>query len=240
MPVRLARRPRARVHVDKWMRLRDNPALMCRAMLVYHFINAKFGLAALKNRRLKITRINELNDPFELLGVVLSDPKIQKTMEGTKEELSKDTGILCFCENWKNPLLWSHYADKHKGICLEFEVSCTAFKKVDYIQCRIPWPDNPDKAFMERLLFTKFEDWRYEQEHRVFAELKEKIDDSYYFDFSEELSLKSVIVGCQSDVTRTEISQALGILSKDVEVFKAKTNLNLFDVVREENEDMRT
>ena len=42
-------------------------------MRVYKFLNAKYGLEALKNRRLKIARISDLNDPFELLGVNLSD-----------------------------------------------------------------------------------------------------------------------------------------------------------------------
>lgn len=37
-------------------------------MRLYHFTSQKFGLLALKDRRLKIARINELNDPFEFLG----------------------------------------------------------------------------------------------------------------------------------------------------------------------------
>ena len=35
-------------------------------MIVYHFISSEFALKALRDRRLKISRINELNDPFEL------------------------------------------------------------------------------------------------------------------------------------------------------------------------------
>lgn len=34
-------------------------------MIVYHFISSEFALKALRDRRLKISRINELNDPFE-------------------------------------------------------------------------------------------------------------------------------------------------------------------------------
>lgn len=32
-------------------------------MIVYHFISSEFALKALRDRRLKIARINELNDP---------------------------------------------------------------------------------------------------------------------------------------------------------------------------------
>jgi hypothetical protein len=37
-------------------------------MRLYHFIRERFGLEAIRDSRLKISRINELNDPFEFLG----------------------------------------------------------------------------------------------------------------------------------------------------------------------------
>ena len=42
-------------------------------MHVYHFLCAKFGLEALRKRRLRVSRIMDLNDPFEFLGVDLSE-----------------------------------------------------------------------------------------------------------------------------------------------------------------------
>jgi hypothetical protein len=41
-------------------------------MKVYHFRSAEFGIKSLRERRLKIARIMELNDPFEFLAVDLS------------------------------------------------------------------------------------------------------------------------------------------------------------------------
>lgn len=38
-------------------------------MLFYHFTKGKYGLEDIRLRRLKIATINQLNDPFELLGV---------------------------------------------------------------------------------------------------------------------------------------------------------------------------
>ncbi len=67
-------------------------------MLVYHFINAQYGIEALRNRRLKISRIMELNDPFEFLAVDLSDQRFREVMEKTKPKISKTNGILCFCK----------------------------------------------------------------------------------------------------------------------------------------------
>ncbi|MGH9611570.1 MAG: hypothetical protein ACRD4P_00670 [Bryobacteraceae bacterium] len=34
----------------------------------FHFICEKYGLDDIKNRRLKISQIQDLNDPFEFLG----------------------------------------------------------------------------------------------------------------------------------------------------------------------------
>ena len=30
--------------------------------------------------------------------------------------------ILCFSRNWDNLLLWSHYGDRHMGVCLGFDI----------------------------------------------------------------------------------------------------------------------
>ena len=37
-------------------------------MRLYHFVDAKYGILNIKNRQLKIARMEELNDPFEFLG----------------------------------------------------------------------------------------------------------------------------------------------------------------------------
>src|SRR5207253_3097370 len=29
-------------------------------------------------------------------------------------------GICCFSEEYNNPLLWSHYGDQHRGICIGY------------------------------------------------------------------------------------------------------------------------
>lgn len=123
-------------------------------MLVYHFLDSHYGLENIGNRHLKISRIMELNDPFEFLSVDLTDRECRRALKKTKKELSKTKGILCFSKTWKNPVLWGHYADKHKGICLGFEVDNSILGKVNYVDSRPPCPDVFDDNFMKRLLFT--------------------------------------------------------------------------------------
>lgn len=180
----------------------------------------------------------ELNDLFEFLGVDLSDRQFRKGMKETKAELSKTKGLLCFSKTWKNPLLWGHYADKHKGICLGFEISDDILEKINYVKARLKRPTVLNENFMKKVLFTKFEHWKYEQEYRVYIELEEEIDGIYYAEFSDQVCLKQVIVGDQSDITRKQVIDVLGNLVEEVEMFKARAGFKEFEVVRNINKNM--
>ena len=87
-------------------------------MRVYKFLSKKFALENLTERRIKISEYSDMNDPFELWGVALSDLELQRQLT----KIIRSTGALCFSRDWKNPMLWSHYGDKHQGICLGFDI----------------------------------------------------------------------------------------------------------------------
>src|ERR1035441_3016297 len=90
---------------------------------LYHFTSADHALDDLRNRRLKIAQFDDLNDPFELRSVDLSGAGHAAALDQFKAETARDYGLLCFSEEWNNILLWSHYADQHRGVCLGFDVS---------------------------------------------------------------------------------------------------------------------
>ena len=91
-------------------------------MKVYHFLSAQNAISDIALKRIKISRIGQLNDPFELLAVDLRDPRDKVALENWKNELDEQFGLICFCAHWSNPLMWGHYADSHKGIALGFEI----------------------------------------------------------------------------------------------------------------------
>jgi hypothetical protein len=93
--------------------------------------------------RPKIARIAELNDPFELVAADLNKKSHRRALEGLRQTLSRDTGLLCFSESWDHLLMWSHYANKHQGICLGFDVDDKFVARVKYSDRRIPieWKD---------------------------------------------------------------------------------------------------
>ncbi len=206
-------------------------------MRLYHFTTQEFGLLALQNRRLKIARISELNDPFEFLSWNIRDRATRARMRAWKAAQNEDWGILCFSQTWTNPLLWGHYAKKHQGVALGFDVPDTdLYSPVRYLTERTPFPKgrelNGDD--LEHVLLSKFEAWSYESEHRCFCRLADCIREGplYFERFSETLQLRQVIVGDLATVSRAELAAALGPQAPAVETFKARPAFGSFDVVQ--------
>lgn len=216
-------------------------------MRVYHFVNEEFGLDDLRRRRLKIATLNELNDPFELFGVDLGDEKLRRAFSLMKQELALSRGILCFSCDWRNPVQWSHYADKHTGLCFGFDVPDKLLGRVNYSRRRFVVdlesfqdPRQIDVETAKKFLFTKYAHWRYENEVRSFVTLndKDKETDLYFADFSDDLLLRQVIVGAQSKTSREMLKNALGNMAPTVECFKARLAFKSFRVVRQNNEEL--
>lgn len=201
--------------------------------MVYHFLSAEYGLKDLRERRLKVSRIMDLNDPFELLGVDLQDDDFNAALARTKERLAETRGILCFSKNWSNPVQWSHYADRHRGLCLAFDVPEDKLAQVQYADSRLPIPEVPDIEFMNRLLVTKFSHWGYEDEVRLFVGLEEQDEGLFYVQFSADtLALRQVLIGACSDVTRSDVERALGDRAHEIDVFRVKPDPRAFEMAR--------
>ncbi|MBI3795077.1 MAG: DUF2971 domain-containing protein [Nitrospinae bacterium] len=163
---------------------------MAKGERAYHFLPEQWALEALFKRRLKISILNDLNDPFELSNFENANQNEGLAWKQMIEEISNKFGVMCFSKGWQNPLLWSHYADKHKGICLGFEISGD-LKEIIYRDSPIPYNEvkvlfdsrlyqkNPDnKAQNEKMMEvyrTKYVGWKYEDEARVFTSLQEKV-----------------------------------------------------------------
>ena len=96
-------------------------------MRVYKFLDAYFGLKSLSEKRLKISTLQDLNDPFELMPFDLGNHSQRWAVHETRRELNKQASMLCFSAGWSDPVIWAHYSDKHRGLCLGFELidSCS-------------------------------------------------------------------------------------------------------------------
>ncbi len=217
-------------------------------MMLYHYINGKYGLENVLKRRVRISRLNELNDPFEFFAPDLSDRNFRTVFRETKNELNKSAGIICLSKTWQNPVMWSHYSDKHKGVCLGFAVSGRKTMKIDYQSERLKLTIEDFKnerrdareAAMRQCLSTKFQHWSYESEQRLFVNLDPREKDSdgnYFYNFDTDFKLQSIIVGSESKITRSEVQKAVrsAIYDHEIASFKARPAFKSFDMVRNRN-----
>lgn len=203
-------------------------------MHVYHFLSERWAIDDLENRRLKISLFHELNDPFELMCYELPTAAYRVAFRDKKERLAREFGLLCFSRSWKSPVLWSHYADKHKGICLGFAADDVV--QVTYTTTRPHFAGSPadiTDTFAHEWLCTKFEGWKYEDEVRAIARLDEaeKQSGRYYRRFGPRLQLKQVIVGPLCHVT-ARLQKAIATQAGEVEFVKARLAFRSFGVTK--------
>ena len=97
------------------------------------------------------------------------------SLEGLRKELQDDVdgaGIVCFCKVRDDILMWAHYADKHRGFCLEFDGSdnCRFFGEAQPVEYEdytpIPLGEDNNRQ-MTRSILTKSKHWSYEREYRI-------------------------------------------------------------------------
>lgn len=212
-------------------------------MRIYKFLNKHFGLVALRDRRFKVSRLTQLNDPFEMFAFALTDRVQRLALQMTQMEINERAGWACFSRTWKNPVIWAHYADSHKGLCLGFDVpdDQRLTKKIEYVKSRPPFPKNLSERIesdklkvMNRTLFRKFRDWRYEQEIRLSIRLDkdaETIDGLHFIDWGDHLKLVEVVVGINSSTCRRELEGALRGYAHPVKFIKAQAAHAAFAVV---------
>lgn len=102
-------------------------------------------------------------------------------------EISK-LGVACFTEdNLDNILMWSHYANGHKGFCLEFDTNYAPFLDTEQLRRVIyseKYPSLPFSYYLkdesegipDDILRTKSLNWKYENEWRLILDVGGIVD----------------------------------------------------------------
>lgn len=99
------------------------------------------------------------------------------------DNLFRGQGVLSLAKNWNCPLMWSHYADQHQGLCIGYEVDRDQQDKIqpiNYVQDRRIATSAIEKWIMkdckiakkqvsETYFYCKASHWEYEKEYRDVA-----------------------------------------------------------------------
>lgn len=126
--------------------------------------NLRFFIDILVNERLYAARYDELNDPME--GAYMIDIQHQNIIRLLKIEKYK-TRICSLSKDFKHTLLWSHYADSHRGCCIEVSV-VNEREQPTLVQYKTILPEIHDIEEGKNLLSHKSKLWEYEDEVRFF------------------------------------------------------------------------
>lgn len=164
-------------------------------MNIYKYFSLERGINFLNLPLMRISTSNSLNDPFES-KCASNDLKAieeiyKKKYENHWQEYLKkfkEYGIISLTTNNDNLLMWSHYADEHKGVVIGFDINennpsdffftqttCT-FEKVKYNQSRqfesIINENNLDEVKLHYSIL-KSNEWNYESEYRFILSYKD-------------------------------------------------------------------
>lgn len=140
----------------------------------------------------------------------LLEEKIRQVTIETQQAVLKRYRVYCLCPDVQNSLMWAHYADSHRGVCLEFNVRNDVICGALQVQYSLDFPMTNQYSVepAENLLplLVKSKVWAYEQEWRLIAQNfhNRTPDDTLLVEKGflklPEGALRSIIVGCQGPV----------------------------------------
>jgi hypothetical protein len=113
-------------------------------------------------------------DPFEFQ--VQHEGRRSRVYEGGWGDNAPSVGLLSLSEKRDDILMWSFYADWHRGICMGFRVdpACPFFSRIREVLYRDDMPGSGERRasqtkFLARYL-AKSRAWQHEREWRIIEE----------------------------------------------------------------------
>lgn len=212
-------------------------------MRLYYLTAQKWAEKTLKEQRFKLSTFDEANDPFELLAVSMNNRRAREIYSKLiYKHWTQHLAMVCASTTWQSPVMWAHYGDKHKGVCIGFDTDeSVQVNKVSYRADRLDGildslgqRQLPTEEQIMSVLTTKFKDWEYEREWRIFAGGKERDPDGKaYLSFQPGLTVRQVILGARCDASVRDFAGFVNAQNMPVEVFKARPAFDSFSIVRQ-------
>lgn len=248
-------------------------------MTIYKYLHPD-RIDVLENSQIRFSPFEELNDPFECLpnfskykrekqefvkrefreriGREIPPSTLIATLKPLYDKISETPKffgesliMLCLSKSNNNSLMWSHYADSHKGFVIGFDSESSFFepnngksihglREVKYSKIRedviIKNLDEDIIKNFENFFFTKSIDWKYEEELRIFAHpdyaserIKVNGSEICLFKFPNDC-VKEVILGCRMlNGVKSKITELVKKEYPEANVLKAKLSSNSFN-----------
>ncbi len=142
-----------------------------KSLFKYYPFN-KFTLDALINGYFYLASAEQLNDPIEL-------PYDNLTKDNELVILRPHFRLSSFSNNENSMLMWSHYAENHTGLMIEYCFEGALPDGVGIGTVQYPHVEErfigKDKYLFNQYMLTKNKDWAYEKEVRLFGYRRNKV-----------------------------------------------------------------
>lgn len=175
--------------------------------------------------RLYAAKYSELNDPMEGHYIYSPNSCPQEIIEKIKGR-KKKIRIVSLSRSFNNFLMWSHYADGHRGIAIGIDINREEYnvRPVNYIDKLTNLKDISNVSidkFSEKVLSQKLSLWNYEEEERVFVE-----GSSTFID----VTVRQVIIGKKmSNQNYSFLKELIHKVNPNIEVIRIEVLDNSFD-----------
>lgn len=142
-----------------------------------------------------------------ILKKYLNRQELFQLTNDSVKKVKERFGITCFSSKNDSLLMWAHYADSHKGVCLKFDL----LNDPDFFMT--PFPVHYDDKYpvfnyirqkdwiAKFLLESKSKEWEYESEIRIMKE------SSGLYDFNKDC-LTELIFGCKCDLNNINLAKS--------------------------------
>lgn len=201
-------------------------------MLLYRFLNLDHSLQLLQDQEWKVSRLLQLNDPADCVPTLVGGPSLP-TQAAQKvfalnylKEMYQNIGMVCFSANVTDPVIWSHYADAHRGMAIGFEMQVPSpmVHEVKYQEDRPVLKFEELEKLKEKKALTneflrlvigdaftrKAPSWAYEREYRIFLFLRGcKMKGRHYFEAFTNRPAK-IILGTRCPINRSDVIRIYG------------------------------
>ncbi|PSV29284.1 DUF2971 domain-containing protein [Photobacterium sp. GB-72] len=207
-------------------------------MLYKYFSFNENSLSCLINNEIWASKPTEFNDPFDsILTIDFENKKINSLFN----EYVEHKAISCFSKNMDNILMWSHYADCHRGFCIG--IDCLELEN-SKIMVEVKYSESflevDNDTFLhsnkiggineewQRILTQKYDDWKYEEEVRLILQLNDSNAKGKLFCLPDG-AIKEIYFGCNMNEKNKNTIRK--ILKNDQVIFydmkKSKNNFKL-------------
>jgi hypothetical protein len=205
-----------------------------------------------RSRRLVKSVESRFNAHSIVTGSIMIPKTVRDGVAKFQRDLAEEYPMLSLTRKRNNLLMWSHYADSHRGFVIGFNSdnpffhrekprTMTPLDEVRYSNKRPVMPpfegSNPENVH-EIVFLTKSEDWTYEEELRMFAkpeaantvERDNRGFNVYLFDLPQEILVQVIFGFLMPPNVKDEIAAIVKDRYPHIELYETKLNETDFDL----------